>query len=210
VYSPPEGEDSIRRLLHNLCEFLYREEDDIDPLIKLAIAHYQFEAIHPFPDGNGRTGRVLNILFLIERSLLEIPVLYLSRYIIQNKAEYYRGLRSVTEEEAWEDWVSYMLQAIEVTAIETRQRIQAIHEAMSQAKETIKQGAPKMYSHELVEVIFSQPYTRISFLEERGLAKRQTASSYLKRLEELGLLKSVKVWRETLYLNPKLMELLAA
>jgi Fic family protein len=210
VYSPLEGEDSIRRLLHNLCEFLHDEEDDIDPLIKLAIAHYQFEAIHPFPDGNGRTGRVLNILFLIERALLEIPVLYLSRYIIQNKSEYYRGLRSVTEEGAWEDWVSYMLQAIENTAIETRIRIQAIHEAMSQAKDIIKQAAPKMYSHELVEVIFSQPYTRISFLEEKGLAKRQTASSYLKRLEELGLMVSVKVWRETLYLNPKLMELLAA
>ncbi len=116
VYSLPEGEEPIRRLLHNLCEFMYNEVDDIDPLIKLSVAHYQFEAIHPFPDGNGRTGRVLNILYLIERKLLEMPVLYLSRYIIKNKEAYYMGLRNVTEADAWEDWVAYMLQAIEATS----------------------------------------------------------------------------------------------
>ena len=210
IYSPPVGEDLIRGLLTNLCEFIYDDQDDIDPLVKLAVAHYQFEAIHPFPDGNGRTGRVLNILFLIERRLLEIPVLYLSRYIIQNKSRYYHGLREVTEHGAWEDWISLILQAIEATAIETRKRIHSIRQAMTEAKELIKVAAPKMYSHELVELIFSQPYTRIGFLEQSGLAKRQTASVYLKRLEELGILVSVKSWRETLYLNPKLMQLLAA
>lgn len=209
VYSPPEGEGTLRRLLNNLCEFMYDDADDIDPLIKLAVVHYQFEAIHPFPDGNGRTGRVLNILYLVERRLLDLPVLYLSRYIIQNKGDYYRGLRSVTEEGAWEEWVAYMLQSIETTAIETRNRIEQIHAAMNEAKQTIKEKAPKMYSHELVELIYSQPYTRISFLEERGLAKRQTASTYLKNLEKLGLLVGIKVWRETLYLNPTLMRLLA-
>ena len=209
VYSPPEGEETIGRLLHNLSEFLYAD-DDTDPLIKLAVAHYQFEAIHPFHDGNGRTGRVLNILYLVEQGLLELPALYLSRYVIQNKGAYYRGLRDVTESGAWEDWVAYMLQAIAATAVETRERIEAIHGAMNEAKEMIRREAPKMYSHELVETIYSQPYTRIAFLEERGIAKRQTASVYLKRLEELGVLKGVKVWRETLYLNARLMSLLAA
>lgn len=209
VYSPPEGEATIRQLLHDLCEFLYAE-DDIDPLIKLAVAHYQFEAIHPFPDGNGRTGRVLNILYLVEQGLLDIPVLYLSRYIIQNKGDYYRGLRSVTEQGAWEDWVAYVLQAVEATAVETRTRIEAIHGAMNEAVDAIKAHAPKMYSRELVEIIYSQPYTRIAFVEEAGLAKRQTASVYLKKLEDIGLLVGVKAWRETLYLNPRLMSLLAA
>lgn len=210
VYSPPEGPERIKSLLHNLCEFLYDTSDELDPLIKLAVLHYQFEAIHPFPDGNGRTGRVLNILYLLEQQLLELPVLYLSRYIIENKRDYYRGLQSVTEQGAWEDWVCYILQAIESTAIETRRRIEGIHDAMNETKMILQQHAPKLYRHELVELIFSQPYTRISFLEDRGLARRQTASRYLKQLEELGLLEPIRLWRETLYLNVRLMRLLAS
>lgn len=205
VYSPPEGEDAIRRFLHNLCQFLYAE-DDVDPLVKLAIAHYQFEAIHPFHDGNGRTGRILNILYLVERGLLDLPILYLSRFIIANKGVYYQGLREVTESGSWDDWIAYVLEGIASTADETRRRIEAIHAAMIEAARTVRELAPNIYSRELVEIVFSQPYTRIASLE--SIAKRQTASQYLRRLEELGLLRSVKVWRETLYLNPRLMELL--
>lgn len=209
VYTPPEGERVLRDLLDNLSEYIY-SEDDIDPLIKLAVLHYQFEAIHPFSDGNGRTGRVLNILYLVHKQLLDIPVLYLSRYIIENKNAYYTGLRRVTEEGAWEDWIVYMLEAIEATAISTKERILSIRQAFEASLEIARSGMNKGYTKELIELIYQQPYTRIAFLESAGIAKRQTGSLYLKALEELGLLQSVKLGREIVYLNPRLLDILSS
>ncbi|MDQ2799514.1 MAG: Fic family protein, partial [Armatimonadota bacterium] len=165
IYTPPEGESILRDKLANLEKFLYAE-DGLDPLVKLAVLHYQFEAIHPFADGNGRTGRILNILYLVEAGLLEIPVLYLSRYIIENKNAYYEGLRRITEENAWEEWTLFMLRAVETTALTTCQRIQAIRALMQQTSQAVKDKLPKIYSKDLIEVLFSQPYCRIHFLEE--------------------------------------------
>lgn len=209
VYTPPEGERVIRDLLDNLSAYIYTP-DDTDPLIKLAVLHYQFEAIHPFADGNGRTGRILNILYLVHKELLDIPVLYLSRYIIENKNAYYTGLRRVTEEGAWEDWIVYLLEAIEATATSAKERILSIREALQEAIEVARKGMSKGYSKELLELIFQQPYTRIAFLESTGIAKRQAASVYLKNLVELGVLESVKYGREIFYLNPKLLKILSS
>lgn len=209
IYTPPVGEKRIRDLLDDLSEYLYAE-DDVDPLIKMAVAHYQFEAIHPFVDGNGRTGRILNILYLVERGLLDVPVLYLSRYIIQRKGDYYVGLRRVTDEDAWEDWVLYMLDAIEQTALDTKSRLLAIREALIESVDRARREMRRGYSKELIELIFLQPYTRISALEKAGIAKRDAASMYLRELERIGLLTSVKKGREVLYLNVRLMHLLAA
>jgi Fic family protein len=208
IYAPPEGEELIRRLLDNLSEYLYGH-DDTDPLIKMAVAHYQFEAVHPFPDGNGRTGRVLNILYLVERELLTLPTLYLSRYIIQNKAAYYDGLRRVTEDGAWEEWILYMLEGVEQTAIDTKRRIVGIREAMTQATEHARAMMTKGYRKELIELIFQQPFTRIKLLEQAGIAKRDAASAYLRELERIGLLKSHKHGRDILYFNETLFRLLA-
>jgi len=207
VYTPPEGAEVIQNLLNNLSDYLYFP-DDVDPLIKLAVSHYQFEAIHPYLDGNGRTGRVMNILYLVATGLLDLPVLYLSKAIIRDKSAYYDKLRRVTEEQAWEDWILYVLQAIETTAKDTRDRIVAIREAMDETAEVIRQKLPKVYSRELVELIFSQPYTRVAFLVDEGIAQRQTASIYLRELEGIGILESRKAWRDVLYLNPLLMRLL--
>lgn len=208
IYTPPQGEGLIRDLLDNLSEYLY-SADDIDPLIKLSVAHYQFEAIHPFTDGNGRTGRVLNILYLVDRELLDVPVLYLSRHIIENRSGYYEGLRRVTEEGAWEDWIVYMLEAIEATAADTRGRILEIRQALDDAVEVAKDGMRRGYRKELIELIFEQPYTRIQFLEKAGIAKRQTASDYLKELERVGLLRGFKYGRDRLFVNPRLMDILS-
>ena len=149
IYTPPEGEVVLRDKLANLEKFIYAE-DGIDPLVKLAVIHYQFEAIHPFTDGNGRTGRILNILYLIEQNLLDIPILYLSRYIIENKTDYYTGLRQITEKGEWESWILYMLQAIEKTARETRQRILDIRDMLQADIEKVRNELPKVYSKELL------------------------------------------------------------
>jgi Fic family protein len=208
VYTPPEGEGLIRDKLANLEEYIHASEG-VDPLIRLAVMHYQFEAIHPFTDGNGRTGRILNILFLVEQGLLELPVLYLSHAIIRTKAEYYEGLRRVTEEGAWVDWVLYMLRALESTAAETSQRILRIRDLMAESAERVRERAPKTYSKELIELIFTHPYCKIRFLEEAGIAKRQTASKYLKDMENSGVLRGVKKGREVYYVNEPLMRVLA-
>jgi len=207
IYTPPEGEAVIRDKLANLEKFLY-DHDDLDPLIKLAVIHYQFEAIHPFTDGNGRTGRIINILYLIEAGLLDIPILYLSRHIINNKSSYYSGLRRVTEEHAWEPWILYTLDAVEQTAKTTRERILAIRNLMNEGIELVKRELPKVYSKDLLEVLFRQPYCKIRFLELAGIAQRQTASSYLRELTRIGLLQSIKVGREYYYINTKLLKIL--
>ena len=208
IYTPPEGETIIRDKLSNLEKFLYAE-DDIDPLVKMAVMHYQFEAIHPFSDGNGRTGRILNILYLIDAGLLDIPVLYLSRYIIENKSAYYAGLRQITENSAWEPWILYMLEAVEQTARATRERILNIRELMHESAEKVKRELPKVYTKDLIELLFSQPYCKIRFLEEAGIVQRQTAATYLKELERIGLLYRVKVGREYYYINDNFLKLLS-
>jgi len=207
IYTPPEGEAVLRDKLANLERFIYAE-DDIDPLIKLAVIHYQFEAIHPFTDGNGRTGRILNILYLIEVGLLDIPVLYLSRYIIENKNNYYSGLRKVTEKGNWEGWLLYMLKAVEHTARTTRERILAIRNLMQADIEKVRTKLPKIYSKDLLELLYRQPYCKIRFLEEAGIARRQTASHYLKELTSIGILEPFKYGREVYYINDKFLKLL--
>lgn len=207
IYTPPEGEAIIRDKLADLERFIHAD-DDIDPLVKLAVMHYQFEAIHPFTDGNGRTGRIINILYLIERGLLDLPILYLSRYIIDHKSDYYVGLRQVTEAGAWEPWILYILEAVELMARTTREKILAIRDLMHDFGEQMKRYAPRIYSKDLVEVIFRQPYCKIRFIEQAGLGHRETASIYLKKLESIGLLRAFKAGRELYYLNDPLLDIL--
>lgn len=207
IYAPPEGESLLRELLDNLAQYL-QAKDGVDPLIKLAVAHYQFEAIHPYHDGNGRTGRLINVLYLVSEGLLDLPVLYLSSYIIGNKAQYYRGLREVTEEQRWEEWIEFMLEGIRRTSDETKDRLGQIRTALAEAIELARTQMQRGYSKELLELIFTQPYTRINTLESAGIAKRETASAYLKELERIGLLASFKSGREVLFVNPGLYEIL--
>ena len=185
-----------------------KQTGEIDPLIRMAVAHYQFEAIHPFTDGNGRTGRVLNSLFFISQDLLTLPILYLSRYIIQHKTDYYRLLREVTREDAWEDWVMFMLKGVEETARWTVAKIAAIRKLQAHTVEHVRKTSPKIYSHELVNLIFELPYCRIQNLTSREIAGRQTASVYLKELVRIGVLEEKSVGREKLFIHPKLMLLL--
>ncbi|MCU0502411.1 MAG: Fic family protein [Anaerolineae bacterium] len=209
VYTPPRGRARIVALLRNLTDFL-NGPGDLDPLLRMAVAHYQFEAIHPFVDGNGRTGRILNILALVQAGLLDIPVLYLSRYIIQNKPEYYRRLAAVTERGDWEGWLLYMLAAVEETARWTTGRIGAIRELFEATTERCRRELPEyMYSRELVELLFVQPYVKVKFLVDAGIAKRQTAAVYLRELEKLGILQGERHGRETVYKHPALLDLLS-
>jgi Fic family protein len=206
IYCPPEGEDRLRVILANWEMFMHTHTD-IDPLIRLAIGHYQFEAVHPFTDGNGRTGRIINSLFLIEQKLLTLPILYLSRYITSNKAEYYQLLLDVTKTGLWENWLIYVLKGVEDTAMWTLAKIAAIQNLQNETARFIRQALPKVYSHELVNVIFAQPYCRIANLVEADVAQRQTASVYLKQLALIGVLRETQAGKEKLYLHPKLMHL---
>jgi Fic family protein len=210
VYTPPERQQSLRDLLTNWEIFLHDGDGDgaLDPLVRMAVAHYQFEAIHPFTDGNGRTGRVINSLFLVERRLLDRPILYLSRYVIAHKADYYRLLLEVTRDGAWEPWILYMLRGIEETARWTLAKIAAIRELTTIVTEHLRAAHPKLYDRDLVDVIFEQPYCRIRNVVERGLGTRQSASRYLKGLVEAGVLREVRSGREKLFVNPRLMALL--
>lgn len=207
IYTPPDDPNAIKALLANWENFLH-SDDDLDPLVKMAIAHYQFEAIHPFFDGNGRTGRIINILYLIDKGLLDLPILYLSRYIIDNKAGYYNGLLGVTANQNWHDWLTYMLTAVRVTSDWTTAKILAIRELHANTTEFMKTYAPKIYSRELVDVIFEMPYCRINNVVDKGLMTRQTASNHLKKLVEIGVLNEAQTGKEKLFINPKLMQLL--
>lgn len=207
IYTPPVGESLIREKLANWERFLHNETG-IDPLIRMAVGHYQFEAIHPFIDGNGRTGRVLNSLFLIDRDLLTLPILYLSHYIIQHKADYYRLLLEVTGKEAWEPWILFMLEGVEETARWTTDKIAAIRALMAHTMEFIQTQLPTIYRRELVELIFVQPYCRIANVVDAGIAKRQTAAEYLMLLSSNGVLQETKVGREKLFIHPKFIHLL--
>ena len=207
IYMPPQGEGRLRDMLANWESYLH-DAEDVDPLIRMAVGHYQFEAIHPFTDGNGRTGRVLNLLFLMEQKLLELPVLYLSRYIIEHRAEYYERLLGVTAEGKWEDWICYMLAAVTDTARWTTAKIGEIRKLLGQTAERIRRDAPRIYSRELAEIIFVQPYCRIGNLVDAGIAQRQSASQYLKALRDIGVLEERRSGREKLFINPALLKIL--
>lgn len=208
IYTPPVGEDRLRGLLANWETFLHGHAE-LDPLVRMAVAHYQFEAIHPFTDGNGRTGRLINSLFLISENLLTLPILYLSRFIILHKEDYYRLLLDVTREQAWEPWILYILRAVEETAVWTTRKIDAIRRLSIHTIDHVRRSAAKIYSRELVELIFEQPYCRIQDVSEAtGIAARQTASRHLKHLVAIGVLEEMAFGREKLFIHPKLMSLL--
>ena len=207
VYTPPDDHQTILGLMKNLEDYL-NEQCDLPAVIKLAIQHYQFESIHPFYDGNGRTGRIINVLYLIMHGLLDSPVLYLSAYIIKNKTSYYRLLQEVRIKNNWEDWILFILTGIEETSIETISRINVINNLFKKTMNKIKKELPKSSSKELLEIVFEQPYCKTSYLTERLNISRVSAAKYLKELEGIGILKSKKVWKEVLYINAKLINIL--
>lgn len=207
IHTPPQEELTIRKLLDNLEQYI-NTNDGIDPLIKMTIIHYQFETIHPFYDGNGRTGRIINILYLVLNELLDLPILYLSSYIIKHKADYYRLLQEVRTKGSWEEWIIYMLEGIEQTATKQVQLINDIKELMDNTKQKLKAEFPKIYSKDLLEVLFIHPYTKIDMLVDNLDLHRETAGKHLKDIEKTGILKAVKLGRNVFYVNVKLFELL--
>lgn len=207
IYTPPSGEKVIREKLANLEKFI-NEDETIDPLIKMALMHYQFEAIHPFADGNGRTGRILLLLYLKLSGLLDTPAIYLSEYIIKNKADYYKSLRSVTENNDWENYILYMLDMIEETSNKGLERLNKITTTMDKTANEIKTKLPKVYSKDLVEILFRLPYTKRQHLIDENIGNPKTVGNYLIALEENKFLKSVKVGKEKLYLNERLLKIL--
>lgn len=206
VHRPPETESEIRNLLSNL-EIYMNTDDDIDPLIKLAVIHYQFESIHPFYDGNGRTGRIINILYLIIKNLLDSPILFLSKYIMENKSNYYRLLQEVQTDENWEEWILYILKGIKETANESLDTLVRINNIISETIKEIKEKAPKIYSYELVELLFSEFYTRIGNTESTLGVTRKTAAGYLNKLVEIEVLEKDTRGRENVYINKRLISL---
>lgn len=203
VFTPPQNHEQIETLLSNLEQYI-NNPNDLDPLVNMAIIHYQFETIHPFYDGNGRTGRIINILYLVLQELLDMPILYLSNYIIKHKNDYYRLLQEIRTDDNWEEWILYMLDGVEKTSQETTHLITDIAQMMKETKHSIREALPKIYSKDLIEILFSHPYTKIDFLvDELGL-HRETASKYLKELEQLGILQNVKIGRNKYFVNVQL------
>ena len=209
IYTPPQSEEEIITYLKNLEDFINNREDVIDPLIKVSLIHYQFESIHPFYDGNGRTGRILNILYLVLNNLIDRPILYLSKYINKTKQEYYKLFNEVRNNNNFENWILYILKGIEITSKETILLIEKIQNEMENYKEEFKSKLPKIYSKELLESLFYEVYTKIAYIEKACNVTRITATSYLNQLEEVGLLESEKVGRERLYKNTRLIKLLS-
>lgn len=210
VYTPPQHRDEIQRLLSNFIEYFNQRSNQLDPLIAMAILHFQFESIHPFYDGNGRTGRILNVLYLILNELLEIPILYLSSNIIKSKDRYYKLLNSTNRTNEWEQWILYMLKIVELTADQTISKINSITTLLESTIDQVKIRANKIYRKELVEVLFEHPYSKIEYLVQHLGIERKAASRYLKKLEEIDILESHKIGRETIYVNKNLMNILKA
>jgi len=209
VYEPPQDYDTILSLMSNLEVFINDDAlCDADPLVKMAIIHHQFESIHPFYDGNGRTGRIINILYLIKNDLLTLPILYLSRYIIRHKADYYRLLQEVRKTGNWEAWILYMLEVVIQTSQSTIQLITQMREAMLQYKQDIRTNAPKIYSQDLLNNLFRYPYTKIEYLMQDLHVSRNTAIRYLEQLENLDLIIKQKIGRDNYFINKALLELL--
>ncbi len=208
VYTPPQEYSVIIDLMSNLEHFINNDTlSNFDPLVKMAIIHYQFESIHPFYDGNGRTGRIINVLYLVMKDLLNLPILYLSRYIIQNKGLYYKLLQDVRETENWENWILYMIDAVEETSKETIVLIGNIRELIFEYKNLLRNNY-KFYSQDLLNNLFKHPYTKIEFLEKDIGVSRITAAKYLNELVKSGLLKKQKLGTANYYINEKLMNLL--
>tara|TARA_R110001583_G_scaffold150214_1_gene302278 strand:- start:22603 stop:23736 length:1134 start_codon:yes stop_codon:yes gene_type:complete len=208
VYEPPQSAPEIEALMGNLVAYINDDEQcDADPLVKMAIIHHQFESIHPFYDGNGRTGRIINMLYLVAKDLLDLPVLYLSRYLIQTKAGYYRELQAVRETGNWEPWLLYMLEGVSQTARQTIDLIGQIRELMQHTKHRMRDECPKIYRQELLNNLFNHPYTKIEFVMEDLAISRITATKYLDELVNIGLLDKTKVGRSNFYINTPLMAL---
>ena len=210
IYTPPQKYEKIVELMTNLEKFINDDEMmDADPLVKMAIIHHQFESIHPFYDGNGRTGRIINILYLIQKKLLHLPVLYLSHFIIENRNEYYSLLQQVREKDEWESWILFMLDGVEKTATETMYVINEIKKLMQQYKERIRTQLPKIYSQDLLNNFFKYPYTKIEYLQSDLGISRNTAIRYLEALVKTGLLVKQKKGRDNFYINQPLFYLLS-
>ncbi len=208
IYTPPQTETEIRDLLKNLEDYINNSEDDTDPLIKMALVHYQFESIHPFYDGNGRTGRVLNVIYLVLNKLLDSPILYLSNYINNTKSDYYRLFTEFREKNNYEDWILYILNGVNETAKNTINLIKQIQSEMESYKKEFMTKLPKVYSDDLLNSLFYEVYTRINYIEEKLGVTRQTAAIYLNQLVEVGLLEYEKIGKENIYKNIKLINLL--
>jgi Fic family protein len=208
IYIPPQNPNDIINLMNNLEKVINEQTFfDVDPLIKMAVIHYQFESIHPFYDGNGRTGRILNILYLVKEGLLDLPVLYLSRYIIKNKTDYYRFLQNVRTSEAWEDWLMFLLKGVEETAVFTTKLIIDIRNLMQDYKQRIRSELGNIYSQDLLNSLFRHPYTRIDYLSKDINKSRQTTSRYLDILVNHGFLRKEKFWKQNVYINDGLVKL---
>jgi Fic family protein len=210
VYSPPQEPQEVVALMTNLEQFINDDSRcDWDPLVKMAVIHHQFESIHPFYDGNGRTGRIVNVLYLVQQGLLKIPVLYLSRYINRNKSDYYRLLQAVrSNEQAWEDWVLFILMGVEQTAQQTIGLIAAIKQLMMAMKQRMRNELPKIYSQDLLNNLFRHPYTKIEFVAQELQIHRNTATKYLDELVELGVLSKYRMGKDNYYVNDELFQLL--
>jgi len=209
IYTPPQHPDEISALLDNLVSYINDEQvSELDPLIKMAIIHHQFESIHPFYDGNGRTGRILNILYLVKNALLDLPVLYLSRYIVRTKSEYYQLLQSVRDDNDWESWVLYILNGIEQTAKETIEFINHIRMLVLEKKQKMRSELPKVYSQELLNNLFFHPYTKVQFVVDQLGVSRITATKYLNELADHGFVSKRKMGRTNYYINEPLVHLI--
>ncbi len=208
IYTPPDNQEAIQKLMKNFDEFINADDDDLPVLVKLAIQHYQFESIHPFYDGNGRTGRIINMLYLFMKGLLDSPILFLSGYITKHKASYYQLLQEVRTLGNWEEWILFMLKGIEQTSLDTTKQIEQINKLFDAAASKAKKEAPKVYSKELIELLFMHPYSKIEYVVKALEVERKAASRYLKSMEEAGILKSEIKGKETIYINVKLYDLL--
>lgn len=209
IYTPPEGEDILRSLLSNLEKFIHEDNSGIDPLIKAAVIHYQFESIHPFSDGNGRTGRIIIILYLILSGYLDLPILYLSRFIIKNKTSYYKLLKGVTLNNDWEAWILYILDSIEQTSIFTLALVKKIDSSLKNTVEKVRASKQRPVPKEVIELIYEQPYCKTDFIIARNIAARKAAERYLKELQRLNIINPVKVGKEVLYMNYSLFNILS-
>ena len=209
IYTPPQHPDEISRLLDNLVSYINDDKlSELDPLIKMAIIHHQFESIHPFYDGNGRAGRIVNILYLVRSGLLDLPILYLSRYIVRTKSEYYRLLQAVRDQGDWEDWVVYILKGIEETAKETIEFINQIKTLVLETKRRMRKELPSIYSQELLNNLFFHPYTKVQFVMDQARVSRITATKYLGLLAEHGFVEKYKVGRSNYFINQPLVRLI--
>lgn len=209
IYTPPQDPEEITRLMGNFLEYFHAGDDGLDPLVRMAVLHHQFESIHPFYDGNGRTGRILNLLHLVLHGLLDLPVLYLSRYIVRHKADYYHHLQTVRDTGNWEAWVLYMLRAVEETSRQTLTQVQGIRDLMQTTKQRLRTELPRLYSQDLINNLFRHPYTKIEFIERDLGVSRPTATKYLSELCEAGIVRKLKLGRTNFYINEPLFKLLS-